>query len=404
MGVDFGGSGPVYALGNAVITNATGTSAGWPGGGWITYKLTDGPDAGLLVYLAEDVTPTRAGRPARVVRHRDRQHVRRRRRHRDRMGAGKAASPRNRSSRRPGASVATARSRPGSGSASKGSLQSLGVPAAPNRTQAPYGLLLPPNYPAIGRIRDRCWMRTFNQLPGTRATFLAWTNSAPAAWSTPFATAASTRTCSEAASASSASACRWSAAARTSGTTDGNGPASRAQVMRDGMLVGFVNQIEVLRGLRRAQDRSTPLHRTDYDQPVARHGTVAPRPVRPSTREGGLLPPVSPRRLPLTGNRGAVQHILALSRFGRDDPALVRDTTSTTLPWSTVPGSRSGSWLSPSAPRQRVSVPAHHRRSPAVAGRPVRSARGSSGQLLRRPTSIRGSPATSRPPGSGTPP
>jgi len=58
MGVDFGGSGPVYALGNAVITNATGTSAGWPGGGWITYKLTDGPDAGLLVYLAEDVTPT----------------------------------------------------------------------------------------------------------------------------------------------------------------------------------------------------------------------------------------------------------------------------------------------------------------------------------------------------------
>ena len=28
-------------------------------------------------------------------------------------------------------------------------LQSLGVPAAPNRTQAPYGLL-PPGYPAIG--------------------------------------------------------------------------------------------------------------------------------------------------------------------------------------------------------------------------------------------------------------
>ena len=58
MGVDFGGSGPVYALGSAVITNASGNSAGWPGGGWITYKLTDGPDAGLMVYLAEDVTPT----------------------------------------------------------------------------------------------------------------------------------------------------------------------------------------------------------------------------------------------------------------------------------------------------------------------------------------------------------
>jgi len=57
MGADFGGAGPVYAIGDAVVTNATGTSAGWPGGGWITYKLTDGPDAGLMVYVAEDVTP-----------------------------------------------------------------------------------------------------------------------------------------------------------------------------------------------------------------------------------------------------------------------------------------------------------------------------------------------------------
>ncbi|MGH3276632.1 MAG: hypothetical protein ACRDNZ_20180, partial [Streptosporangiaceae bacterium] len=57
MGVDFGGSGPVYALGNAVITNATGDSAGWPGGGWITYRLTAGPAAGLTVYVAEDVRP-----------------------------------------------------------------------------------------------------------------------------------------------------------------------------------------------------------------------------------------------------------------------------------------------------------------------------------------------------------
>ena len=58
MGVDFGGSGPVYPIGDAVITNATGDSSGWPGGGWITYRLTDGPDAGLVVYVAEDVTPT----------------------------------------------------------------------------------------------------------------------------------------------------------------------------------------------------------------------------------------------------------------------------------------------------------------------------------------------------------
>ena len=58
MGADFGGTGPIYAIGDAVITNATGSSPGWPGGGWITYQLTDGPAAGLEVYVAEDVTPT----------------------------------------------------------------------------------------------------------------------------------------------------------------------------------------------------------------------------------------------------------------------------------------------------------------------------------------------------------
>jgi hypothetical protein len=57
MGCDFGGSGPIYALGNAVITNATADNSGWPGGGWITYQLTSGPATGLQVYVAEDVTP-----------------------------------------------------------------------------------------------------------------------------------------------------------------------------------------------------------------------------------------------------------------------------------------------------------------------------------------------------------
>ena len=56
-GVDFSGTGPVYPLGDAVVTNA-GYNWGWPGGGWITYRLTNGPAAGLMVYLAEDVTPT----------------------------------------------------------------------------------------------------------------------------------------------------------------------------------------------------------------------------------------------------------------------------------------------------------------------------------------------------------
>jgi hypothetical protein len=58
MGVDFAGSGPIYALGDAVITNAESDNGGWPGGGWITYQLTDGPAAGLVVYVAEDVQPT----------------------------------------------------------------------------------------------------------------------------------------------------------------------------------------------------------------------------------------------------------------------------------------------------------------------------------------------------------
>jgi hypothetical protein len=56
-GVDFSGSGPVYALGDAVVTSATATNFGWPGGGWITYRLTSGPGAGLVVYVAEDITP-----------------------------------------------------------------------------------------------------------------------------------------------------------------------------------------------------------------------------------------------------------------------------------------------------------------------------------------------------------
>jgi hypothetical protein len=58
MGVDFAGSGPVYPIGDAVVTSVTGSSGGWPGGGWITYQLTDGPAAGLVVYVAEDVQPT----------------------------------------------------------------------------------------------------------------------------------------------------------------------------------------------------------------------------------------------------------------------------------------------------------------------------------------------------------
>jgi murein DD-endopeptidase MepM/ murein hydrolase activator NlpD len=58
MGVDFSGSGPVYAIGAGVVTEAQGDNGGWPGGGWITYELTDGPAVGEVVYFAEDVTPS----------------------------------------------------------------------------------------------------------------------------------------------------------------------------------------------------------------------------------------------------------------------------------------------------------------------------------------------------------
>lgn len=56
MGVDYGGSGPVYALGPGVITSTT--NAGWPGGGFIAEKLSKGPLAGRYVYVAENVSPT----------------------------------------------------------------------------------------------------------------------------------------------------------------------------------------------------------------------------------------------------------------------------------------------------------------------------------------------------------
>lgn len=62
MGVDYGGSGPVYAMGPGVVTN---TSQSWKGaqgapypGYFISYKFTGGPDKGKYVYVAEDIWPS----------------------------------------------------------------------------------------------------------------------------------------------------------------------------------------------------------------------------------------------------------------------------------------------------------------------------------------------------------
>jgi hypothetical protein len=54
-GVDYAGSGPIYALGDGIVTSTTGS---WPDGTFISYRLTDGPAAGKMVYVAENVTPT----------------------------------------------------------------------------------------------------------------------------------------------------------------------------------------------------------------------------------------------------------------------------------------------------------------------------------------------------------
>lgn len=145
MGVDFAGSGPVYPIGNAVVTGATSSNAGWPDGGWITYQLTDGPAAGLMVFVAEDVQPTvEAGEhvtPTTVIAN---------------MYNGSAgietgwAMP-DGSSAESQLAVAGGISGDGPfptlvGANFEQLLVALGVPAAPNAGEAGYGVL-PSNYP-----------------------------------------------------------------------------------------------------------------------------------------------------------------------------------------------------------------------------------------------------------------
>jgi len=55
QGVDYSGFGPIYALGGGVVLSTV--NSGWPGGTFISYRLTDGPASGLVVYAAEDIDP-----------------------------------------------------------------------------------------------------------------------------------------------------------------------------------------------------------------------------------------------------------------------------------------------------------------------------------------------------------
>jgi hypothetical protein len=65
-------------------------------------------------------------------------------------------------------------------------------------------------------------------------------------------------------------------------------PGLEAQVMRNGMLVGFVPVIEGSEDFDLAQTVDA-IARTDYDQPVARQRTTAPPPAAPLPREGGVF-------------------------------------------------------------------------------------------------------------------
>ena len=69
--------------------------------------------------------------------------------------------------------------------------------------------------------------------------------------------------------------------------TDGTA-GLEAQVMLDGMLVGYVPEIEGSENFDEPQIIDA-IARTDYDQPIARQRTDAPPPGPALTREGGVF-------------------------------------------------------------------------------------------------------------------
>jgi hypothetical protein len=69
--------------------------------------------------------------------------------------------------------------------------------------------------------------------------------------------------------------------------TDGTA-GLEAQVMRNGVLVGFVPHVEGSENFDEQQVIDA-IARTDYDQPVARQRTTAPPPAPPLPREGGFF-------------------------------------------------------------------------------------------------------------------
>jgi hypothetical protein len=59
QGVDYGGSGPIDALGPGRVVMVSSTDTGWGNGdGWVSYQLTAGRYAGAYVFVAEGITPS----------------------------------------------------------------------------------------------------------------------------------------------------------------------------------------------------------------------------------------------------------------------------------------------------------------------------------------------------------
>jgi hypothetical protein len=72
-------------------------------------------------------------------------------------------------------------------------------------------------------------------------------------------------------------------------TWDSDGTASlEAQVMRNGVLVGFVPTIEGSEDFTEEQVIDA-IERTDYDKPIATQRSTAPTPAPPLPRQGGLF-------------------------------------------------------------------------------------------------------------------
>jgi hypothetical protein len=56
QGVDYGGAGPIYAMGPGTVdVYFNRDDSGWPGGTFVSYKVTAGPASGKVIYLAENI-------------------------------------------------------------------------------------------------------------------------------------------------------------------------------------------------------------------------------------------------------------------------------------------------------------------------------------------------------------